>query len=86
MFYRKQAAMAGIFIAATLFLTLGLAFAETAEEAVDKGIKYYKQKQFEEAINEFNKAIEINPNLAEAYNNRGFAYIYQGNFSQPISD
>jgi tetratricopeptide (TPR) repeat protein len=73
MFYRRQITKAGIFIAAALFLILGSAFAQTAEEAVERGIEYYKQEQDEEAINEFNKAIEIDPNCAEAYYNRGKA-------------
>ena len=31
-------------------------------------------KDYENAIRSYDRAIEINPNLAEAYNNRGIAY------------
>jgi tetratricopeptide (TPR) repeat protein len=31
-------------------------------------------KDYENAIRSYDRAIEINPNLAETYNNRGIAY------------
>ncbi len=34
----------------------------------------------------FNKAIEINPKFAEAYNNRGLAYYIKGQHDKAISD
>jgi tetratricopeptide (TPR) repeat protein len=38
------------------------------------------------AIANYSKAIEINPRFAEAYNNRGLAYAYKGQYGQAISD
>jgi len=38
----------------------------------DRGITYGKISQYDQTISDFNKAIEINPRFAEAYNNRGF--------------
>ena len=37
-------------------------------------------------MSDYNKAIEINPKIAEAYNNRGLIYNKQGNFTQAMSD
>ncbi|MFA6281643.1 MAG: tetratricopeptide repeat protein [Candidatus Omnitrophota bacterium] len=38
------------------------------------------------AISKLTKAIELNPNLPLAYNNRGIAYYYKRNFDQAVSD
>ena len=38
----------------------------------ERGITYGKIGQYDQTISDFNKAIEINPRFAEAYNNRGF--------------
>lgn len=71
----------------SLLMTSITAFAQkAAKEPFDKGIEYRMQGKFDEAIAEFNKAIEINPNDAQAYNNRGEAYFHKGNYDQAISD
>lgn len=50
------------------------------------GHVYNKLGNFPQVISNCTKAIEINPNLAEAYCNRGGAYEKQGNFNQAILD
>jgi Flp pilus assembly protein TadD len=45
-----------------------------------------KAGQFDQAISDSNKAIELNPNLAMAYVNRGGAYAQKGQFDHTISD
>ena len=57
-----------------LFLSVSYIYAETAEEDNSRGNTYYNQGNLPQAISDFNKAIEINPNYAEAYYNRGLAY------------
>ena len=37
-------------------------------------------------MSDYNKAIEINPNYAEAYNNRGNIYAQQEEFTKAISN
>ncbi|MFP4101590.1 tetratricopeptide repeat protein [Coleofasciculus sp.] len=39
-----------------------------------------------EAIADFNQAISINPNYADAYSNRGLAYLAQGNLQKALTD
>ncbi len=52
-----------------------------------KGETYYNKGQWGEAISEYNKAIEINPRFAEAYNNRGISFAQgKGQYDQAISD
>jgi tetratricopeptide (TPR) repeat protein len=44
------------------------------------------EDQYDQAISDFNKAIEIDPRLAHAYNNRGWAYMKKWRYDQAISD
>ena len=47
---------------------------DPAKEHMIKGNGYFGQSQWDEAITEYSKAIELNPRLVEAYENRGMAY------------
>ena len=47
--------------------------AETAEEWNEEGISFGKAGNYEKAIEDYNKAIELDPNYAVAYNNREVA-------------
>ena len=62
-----------------IFFSLSISCqSQTAEEFFEKGnVKDYLQ-DYNGAISDYNKAIEINPNNAEAYYNRGFAKINLG--------
>lgn len=86
MFYLRQVRKAGIFIALAIFFTLGVAFAETAEETFNKGKEALIADDYDKAIGEFTKAIEMNPKDTRAYNNRGLAYSHKGSYDQAISD
>lgn len=70
-----------------LFLGISSAYAETAQEALNKAIEYINQDEnYDAAITEINKAIELSPNWADAYYNRGLAYSRKLNYNQAISD
>ena len=59
-----------------LYLLLLLSFAsfsQTAEEYSKRGIVKDNLKDYYGAIADYSKAIEINPNYADAYYNRGLA-------------
>jgi len=47
---------------------------------------YANLGQFERAIEDYNEAIRLNPNLAMAYNNRGTAYKLKGKKAEAIAD
>jgi tetratricopeptide (TPR) repeat protein len=51
-----------------------------------KGIDYRRQGKWDEAIAEFNKAIEINPRYAKLYDSRGYVYFVMSDFDNAISD
>ena len=50
------------------------------------GAAYYSKGDLDQAILDFNTAIELNPNYADAYNNRGVAYEGKGEFDRAIVD
>ncbi len=52
----------------------------------NRGLAYYRQGKFAQALLDFNKAIYINPDFAEGYNNRSVLYALKGNFIQALSD
>ena len=43
-------------------------------------------QKYDLALSDYSKAIEINPNYAEAYNNRGFLYSYQQKYELALAD
>ena len=45
-----------------------------------------RQKGYNDAITHYTKAIDLKPDLVEAYNNRGVAYRHTGDFSAALSD
>ena len=51
---------------------------QTAKEFFEKGTAKYNLQDYSDAISDYNKAIEINPDHAEAYYNRGIAKINLG--------
>ena len=44
------------------------------------------KNQYDKAILDYNKAIELNPNYANSYNNRGIAYFKRGKLAKGCSD
>jgi len=52
----------------------------------EKVLLYEKKGQYDKAISDYNKAIEINPGYAAAYNNRGAAYYDNGQYDRACSD
>ena len=79
--FKRVVLMSGIVVC--LFL------AGCKDKSVDhynRGIAYIEKGQYDQAISEFTKAIEINPGFAEAYGNRGAAYFKKGEHDLAISD
>jgi len=59
---------------------------EPAQEFIGKGQNYFVQGQYDDAIAEYTKAIEQNPQCASAYAHRGIAYDSMGEISKAIDD
>jgi tetratricopeptide (TPR) repeat protein len=52
----------------------------------NQGTTYSKKGKYKEAIQEYDKAIEINPSYAIAYYNRSVAYTKTGQYDRAIND
>ena len=52
----------------------------------NRGHTYGSQGNLEQAIEDYTRAIELEPNSPLAYSNRGVAYYEQGNLEQAIED
>jgi len=57
-----------------------------AKDYNQQGVTYSEQGQYDLAILEFNRALEIDPGSTEAYNNRGITYSKKDQFDSAISD
>ncbi len=79
-----------LLIVMVLLLAAGCATKQTdLNEALayaNRGIAYGKKGQYDQAISDLNKALEINPRLALAYFTRGLSYAAKGQHDQAISD
>jgi tetratricopeptide (TPR) repeat protein len=63
--------------------------ATTQEKAAahnSRGIIYVEKGQYDQAISEFSKAIEIDSSIAVAYFNRGLVYLGKGQLDEALSD
>ena len=56
------------------------------QQPIDRATLNASRKQYNAAIDDFTRAIEIEPNLAEAYFNRGLVRIYSGNKPEGLED
>lgn len=51
-----------------------------------KGVSYDNEGQYDKAISNYGKVIEMNPKFYQAYNTRGGVYYKKGQYDQAISD
>jgi tetratricopeptide (TPR) repeat protein len=58
----------------------------SANDFVQQGIQKLETGDFRGAIDDFNQALEINPNLAPVYSYRGFARFLLGNPEDALAD
>jgi Flp pilus assembly protein TadD len=50
------------------------------------GLDEFQKGEFDQAITDLTKAIELDSKNAEAYNSRGFPYAAKGKYDQAITD
>ena len=85
----KQLRISKIWII-SLLIFVGLMAAcnsgDSAEEYINQGLATNEDGNLEQAIVDYTKAIELDPNSVEAYFNRGIAYQVSDNWEQAIVD
>lgn len=83
----RRIIMTGFKVVPLLCVVLfALACMNPALEHVQQGTAYREQGKFDEAIAEYTKAIELDPDLAVAYNNRGCAYSWNKDYENAMAD
>lgn len=55
---------------------------QMAQHANDRGLQYYKEKQYAEAEAQFTQALKLRPDFALAANNLGFVYYKRDQFAE----
>ncbi len=63
-----------------------LSCSNSAQDYINKGYEHILDEDYEAALKDFNKAIEIDPRNVEAYNNRGIVLGILGNHYGAIQD
>ncbi len=58
----------------------------TAQDYFAQGDYDYEQGDCDKAIANYTRAIELNPNLAEAYNNRAYVYMVKKDYAAALPD
>jgi tetratricopeptide (TPR) repeat protein len=59
---------------------------EQARELMRQGFENYRNRNFEEAIAQYDRALQLDPNLARAYAARGGAHFALENYEEAIAD
>ena len=78
--------LATVLVATLVFMACGLSHSKWADIHYSNGYGFSKQGLYEQAIKEYDKAIELNPTIAKTYVNRAAAYLQLGQFQQAIQD
>jgi tetratricopeptide (TPR) repeat protein len=74
-----------VIAALTMMVLLTPAFGQTtAEEWFDKGVALMNQNKYHEAIQAFDKAIEITPQYAEAWAGMGWALYGSSRYKEAL--
>ncbi|WP_286070446.1 polysaccharide deacetylase family protein [Stenotrophomonas sp. 57] len=55
---------------------------QRAQQANDRGLQLYREKQYDEAAAQFTEALKLRPDFAQAANNLGFVYYRQQRFAE----
>jgi tetratricopeptide (TPR) repeat protein len=61
-------------------------WSQPAPDYSNRGLVYYNQGNLEQALDDFNLALQLDPKDAYAYNNRGKVYSDQRQFNQALAD
>jgi tetratricopeptide (TPR) repeat protein len=66
--------------------TLSQKYPKAIEPYDYRGNEYFRRRDFEKCITEYNRIVEIDPNYALAYNQLGYAHAFLRNFDEAIAN
>jgi len=69
-----------------VFIAFVMYYSNNSTTYYDRGIEYVYKGNLDAAINEYNQAIKLKPDYADAFNSRGIVYYKKGNFDSAIAD
>ncbi|OPZ89169.1 MAG: photosystem I assembly protein Ycf3 [Firmicutes bacterium ADurb.Bin419] len=72
------------FVIVSIFVLSSVSFAQTANEYYNEGISLMESGNYSEAIQKFNKAIEINPNYSKYYYSKAVCFSNLGKYNDAI--
>jgi len=87
--FQKELAMKKLILIALSVFTSACGTPEienNAEAYYKLGIAWHRKGEYDRSINQYSKAIEINPRYVQAYISRGVAYARKGQLDKAISD
>ena len=67
-----------------LFFLSGVVWAKNVDDYMEEGLKYKENRQYDKALESYEKAIEIDPNLSNAFSRIGNVYAAQHNNEKAI--
>ncbi len=82
----KASILAVTLLSAVALVFLGCGGLSEAQKRFESGLELQKQGQLEGAVQEYNEAIRLDPQLADAYNRRGGVYRQAGHLEQALQD
>jgi tetratricopeptide (TPR) repeat protein len=75
-----------VVIVAGVFVYKRVANPRNAREAFDAGMRLMKGTRYDQAILNFNRAVDLQPDFAEAFRMRGRTYVAESNLDEAIRD
>ncbi len=69
-----------------LFFSVWPCFAQDYETYINRGRTYIDEGQYDKAVSDYARAIELKPRRADTYYSRGLAYGEKGQYDKAISD
>jgi tetratricopeptide (TPR) repeat protein len=82
---RRGYLVAGLSVVLLIFVMGGCASKEKqAEGHFKKGFDYQNQGDLDKALEEYNKALELNPNYVQVYTNLGTVYLGKEDYDRAI--
>jgi tetratricopeptide (TPR) repeat protein len=76
---------ASVTLCTTAIETEILSFRDRARTYVNRGVLRLRQRDFDAAVRDFDAATDIDPNLGEAFVNRGAAYVGARRYGEGLS-